>query len=56
MARSDEAAAASWFQAASPATVQIWVVPGAGHTRGLDIAPGVWETHVIGFLYAALRP
>jgi hypothetical protein len=55
-ATADEAAAALWFQAASPAAVQVWVVPGAGHTQGLDVAPRAWETHVIGFLNAALRP
>ena len=52
----DESAAARWFRAASPATVQVWVVPHARHTQGLAIAPRAWEAHVIGFLDAALKP
>ncbi|HXZ75898.1 MAG TPA: hypothetical protein VEH31_34200 [Streptosporangiaceae bacterium] len=51
-----EPAAARWFQAASPATVRVWVVPHAGHTQGLATAPGAWEAHVIGFLNTALKP
>ena len=51
-----EPVAARWFQAASPATVQVWVIPHAGHTQGLATAPGAWEAHVIGFLNAALKP
>ena len=51
-----EPAAARWFQAASPATVQVWVVPHAGHTQGLATAPRAWPVHVIGFLNAALHP
>jgi uncharacterized protein len=51
-----EPVAARWFQAASPATVQVWFVPRAGHTQGLATAPGAWEAHVIGFLNAALKP
>ena len=52
----DEPVAARWFRAASPAAVQVWVVPHAGHTQGLTAAPQAWEAHVIGFLNAALRP
>ena len=52
----DEPVAARWFQAASPATVQVWVVPHAGHTQGLATAPRAWETHVISLLDAALHP
>jgi uncharacterized protein len=52
----DEPVAARWFQAASPATVHVWVVPHAGHTQGLATAPRAWETHVIRFLNAALHP
>jgi len=51
-----EPVAARWFQAASPATVQVWIVPHAGHTGGLVTAPRAWEAHVISFLNAALRP
>jgi pimeloyl-ACP methyl ester carboxylesterase len=50
-----EPAAARWFQTASPATVQVWVVPHAGHTQGLPTAPRAWETHVISFLNTALH-
>ena len=52
----DEPIAARWFQAASPATVQVWVVPHAGHTQGLATAPGAWQARVISFLDAALKP
>ena len=52
----DEPIAARWFQAASSATVQVWVVPHAGHTQGLATAPGAWQAHVISFLNAALKP
>jgi len=52
----DEPVAARWFQAASPATVQVWVVPHAGHTQGLATAPRAWEARVISFLNAAVRP
>jgi uncharacterized protein len=55
-ATAGEPAAARWFQAASPAAVQVWVVPNAGHTQGLAAAPQAWEAHVISFLNAALKP
>jgi uncharacterized protein len=51
----NEPVAARWFQAASPATVQVWVVPHAGHTQGLATAHQAWEAHVIGFLNTALK-
>jgi len=51
-----EPVAARWFQAASPATVQVWIVPHAGHTQGLATAAGAWDAHVTGFLDAALGP
>jgi pimeloyl-ACP methyl ester carboxylesterase len=51
-----EPAAARWFQAASPATVQVWVVPRAAHTQGLATTPQAWENHVISFLDTALNP
>jgi hypothetical protein len=50
-----EPIAARWFQAASPATVHVWVVPHAGHTQGLATAPQAWAAHVISFLNTALR-
>ncbi|HEY7263770.1 MAG TPA: alpha/beta fold hydrolase [Trebonia sp.] len=49
-----EPIAARWFQAASPATVDVWVVPRAGHTQGLATAPRAWESRVISFLRTAL--
>jgi dienelactone hydrolase len=52
----DEPAAARSFQAASPATVHLWVVPRAGHTGALVTQPRAWEAHVISFLDAALHP
>ena len=52
----NEPVAARWFQAASPTTVHVWVVPHAGHTQGLATAPRAWETHVISFLNAVLHP
>ncbi len=52
----DEPVAARWFQAASPATVHVWVVPHAGHTQGLATAPRAWQAHVITFLNTALHP
>jgi dienelactone hydrolase len=51
-----EPAAARWFQAASPATVQVWVVPRAGHTQGLATAPAAWGARVISFLNSAPKP
>jgi uncharacterized protein len=53
---STEPIAGRWFQAASPATVDLWVVPGAGHTQGLATAPRAWAAHVIGFLNRVLHP
>jgi alpha-beta hydrolase superfamily lysophospholipase len=55
-ASAGEPAAARWFQAASLATVQVWIVPNARHTQGLAIAPQAWEAHVISFLNTALKP
>ncbi len=50
----DEAQAAAYIQSGAPASVILWVVPGAGHTQGLSVAPAEWERTVIGFLDAAL--
>ena len=50
----DEPVAARWF--AAPATVRIWVVPGAGHTGALAAEPRAWETQVTSFLATALHP
>jgi uncharacterized protein len=50
----DEPVAGRFFQAASPTTVPLWVVPGAGHTAGLATHPAQWEARVIAFLNQAL--
>ena len=49
-----EVDADSWIRAASPDTVQVWVVPDTGHTAALRMQPQQWEARVIGFLDAAL--
>jgi pimeloyl-ACP methyl ester carboxylesterase len=46
--------AARWIASASPDTVQIWTVPDAGHTSGLDTRPEEWEQRVTSFLDNAL--
>ena len=48
--------AARWFQAASPATVRVWVVPHAGHTAALATQSKAWDEQVTSFLAAALNP
>jgi dienelactone hydrolase len=50
----DERHAAEYIQQRAPENVTVWVVPGAGHTQGLSVAPVEWEGAVIGFLNAAL--
>ncbi|HEX6425495.1 MAG TPA: alpha/beta fold hydrolase [Acidimicrobiales bacterium] len=50
----DEGHAARHIRSASPGTVDVWVVPGAGHTGGLDTAPDEWERRVTAFLSGAL--
>ena len=50
----DEADAAAYIQAGSPATVQVWTAPDAGHTRSLAIHPAEWEARVVPFLDQAL--
>jgi uncharacterized protein len=42
------------FIRSSPANAEVWVVPGAGHTGGLDTAPAEWETRVIAVLDDAI--
>jgi fermentation-respiration switch protein FrsA (DUF1100 family) len=49
-----EPAADRWIRAASPRTVSLWVVSGAGHTEGLATHPRQWEQRVVGFLDRAL--
>lgn len=50
----DERTEARFIAEGSPGTVEMWVVPGAGHTAGLDTDPAEWEQRVTDFLDAAL--
>lgn len=50
----DEAAAARFIASGAPGSVEIWEVPGAGHTGGLAVAGPAWSERVIGFLDDAL--
>ena len=50
----DEQSVASRLEAADPARVQVWVVPGAGHVQALRNAPADWRTRVIDFLDSTL--
>jgi uncharacterized protein len=49
-----ERRAAEHIQRGSPDTVEIWIAPDAGHTRGLHTHPDEWEQHVLTFLGDAL--
>jgi uncharacterized protein len=42
------------LRAASPTSVQVWVVDDAGHVGGLATAPAAWEERVVSFLDDAL--
>lgn len=46
----DERHTAERLRAAAPDTVEVWVVPGSGHTAGLRTEPEAWEQQVVGFL------
>jgi hypothetical protein len=46
--------AGAHFQAAAPASVELWIVPGSGHTKGFDTAPVEWERRVTEFLDRSL--
>jgi dienelactone hydrolase len=50
----DEVPADTAIQARSPGTVQLWVIPDAGHTAGLTAVPTEWEHRVTTFLATAL--
>jgi dienelactone hydrolase len=50
----DEAYSATYVAAGAPERVEIWTVPGASHTDGLDTAPEEWTQRVVGFLRDAL--
>lgn len=51
----DEADAGRWFRDAAPNSVDLWVVPGSGHTGALTTDPGGWEARVTSTLDAALE-
>jgi pimeloyl-ACP methyl ester carboxylesterase len=46
----DERRAAEHIRAGTPATVQVWTAPGAGHTSALAEHPSDWEARVVSFL------
>jgi dienelactone hydrolase len=50
----EEGHASRYIQAASPATVDVWVVPETGHTAALDTHPAEWDARVTTFLDDAL--
>lgn len=50
----DELHAAAHIASGSPDRVEVWTVPGAGHTDGLATDPDGWERRVIEFLDANL--
>lgn len=51
-----ELLAAERLQEAAPDAVEVWTVPGAAHTDGLETRPDEWEERVLGFLAEALAP
>jgi pimeloyl-ACP methyl ester carboxylesterase len=51
----DERRAAEHFRTAAPDRVEVWTVPGASHTHGLQARPGSWERHVVAFLDQVLH-
>jgi pimeloyl-ACP methyl ester carboxylesterase len=53
-ATTSEVDAGRWLRAASPSTVDLWIVPGAGHTRALATDPDAWEARVTSLLDAEL--
>ena len=52
----EESAAAASLRSVDPRRVQVWTVPEAAHTQGLDTSPEEWERRVVGFLDDALQP
>jgi pimeloyl-ACP methyl ester carboxylesterase len=53
-AKPDERQAATFIAASAPDSVQVWVVPDAGHVGALAMHPQEWERRVTGFLAAEL--
>jgi fermentation-respiration switch protein FrsA (DUF1100 family) len=52
----DERWAAEYIAGGAPSSVEIWTVPGARHTEGLDDEPDEWTERVTRFLDAAVSP
>lgn len=50
----DEGHAAAFIASGSPASVQVWVAPGAGHVGALAAQPSQWEEQVAAFLATTL--
>jgi hypothetical protein len=50
----DEARAGRYIASGAPATVELWEVPGTGHTEALKTHPAEWEARVTDFLADAL--
>jgi pimeloyl-ACP methyl ester carboxylesterase len=50
----DEARAGRHIASGSPQTVEMWDVPGTGHTDALDTYPEEWEARVTAFLAESL--
>jgi pimeloyl-ACP methyl ester carboxylesterase len=50
----DEARAGRYIASGAPATVELWEVPGTGHTEALKTHPVEWEARVTDFLADAL--
>jgi uncharacterized protein len=50
----DEQQVAERLRSQAPGNVSVWVVPDAGHTKGLEVAPAEWEQRVTEFLDAAI--
>ncbi|MEI8406506.1 MULTISPECIES: alpha/beta hydrolase [unclassified Kribbella] len=51
--RADEGNAGRYIKSASPGTVDLWIVPGTGHTDALRTHPREWEERVTTFLTTA---
>jgi len=51
-----EAELTETFYAAAREPKEIWLVPGAGHTGGIEAQPEVYERRVVGFFDDALQP
>jgi pimeloyl-ACP methyl ester carboxylesterase len=51
----DESYAGQHIRAGAPSTVDLWTLPGSGHTGALATDPVQWERHVVTFLSTALQ-